>query len=337
MTTVQRHPWRLSPTPREHLPTGNDLDGLVHTRRMEGDQNYRLGVLTADGHFDDANRILHIHAPWSETVLDRPDANPRSLAFAQALGAEALVIDAPGIGVNAHRLPHGSARHMRSGNLRSVAGIQAPIMKVALDAWSPKELYGLGSSQGSAMLAASMATAPEGARYDGAIFYEPISLERQNVLRFMGGFAADTVFDSTQLAAYRAETPGENEYIPGNPEHMRKLTKAIMRHPSYYAAYVAAMAKDALIDDITAAYERGVIDKSSQLVFVTGTDTHVSPIDRLEVRLQELGKQLGLGGLHLVTLEGENHGMYESTGRMHAMLSRIGSEIFRIAAPIDVE
>lgn len=337
MTTIRRHPWKLSPTPREHLPTSNDLDGLVHVRQMDGGQEVSLGVLTAAGGFDDSNRVLHIQSPWSETVLDRPDAGPRSLAFAQAIGAEALVIDTPGIGAEASRLPRGIASHTRRGDLRSVAQIQEPVMEIALNAWKPRELYGLGSSQGSAMLAASMATAPEGARYDGAIFYEPVGLERQNALRFIGGFATDTILDSTRLAAYRAETPGEGEYVPGNPEHMRKLAKAIMRHPGYYSAYVAAMAKDALIDDITAAYERGVVDKSSQLVFVTGTSTHVSPIERLEVRLQELSKQLGLGGLHLVTLEGENHGMYESTGRMHAMLSRIGSEIFRIAAPIDAE
>jgi hypothetical protein len=331
MVSIIHHPWTIEPTRREAIPTGADLKGLVDVTARRTDGCYPIGVLTADGTKGVEGRALHVQTPWSEAVLDRPDARPRALAYAKAMGSRAFIVDAPGIGVDLPRLPDDVIRGVRQGDLHAATRMQWPLVGDALKAHFSDELYGLGVSQGAVMLASSMATAPEGVRYDGAIFFESPGLFRQGFIPFAGRFAVDTIFQSKRTNAYRAETPGEGEDIPGNPAHMRKLAKAIMQHPDHYAAYVAAMSKGGLEKDLTEAYERGVITDFTELVFVTGTDSTVSPIEWNDMRARSIGQNIGVGGVHLVTLLGENHGMYESTRRMDAVLQRIRKEIFAIS------
>lgn len=330
MASIIHHPWTIEPTRPEAIPTGADLKGLVEVTTKRTDGCYPIGVLTADGAQGAEGRALHIQTPWSEAVLDRPDAWPRALAYAKAMGSRAIVVDAPGIGVNLPRLPDDVMRGMWQGDLHAATRLQAPLISDALNGQFSDELYGLGVSQGAVMLASSMATAPEGVRYDGAIFFESPGLSRQGIIPFAGRFAVDTMLQAKRTDAYRAETPGEGEDVPGNPAHMRKLAKAIMQHPDHYAAYVAAMSKDDLEKDLTEAYERGIITDFTELVFVTGTDSMVSPIEWNDIRARSIRQNLGVGGVHLVTLLGENHAMYESTGRMDAVLRRIRKEIFAL-------
>lgn len=335
MSNVNLHPWKfapgtLEPTPLISLPRSGDLLGVVDVFKMHTDQGYPIGVMTADGNQGSTGRALHIEAPWSEAVLDRPDAGPRNLAFAKAMGAYATIIDAPGIGIGVPQLPRATIDGIWHGDLHEAARMQASILDAKLGARAVSDSYGLGSSQGAIMLAASMATAPEGVHYDGVIFNEAPGLAKQDILTFSSRFAVDTVLQQKKLAAYRAETPGEGEYMTGNPTHQRKLAKSILRHPAHYAAYVAAMSADRLEDDIATAYERNIIDHSTELVFVTGTNSHVSPVEWNYVRAKNIRQRFGLGSVHLVTLEGQNHAMYESTARTHAMLRKVREDILGI-------
>lgn len=329
MTTITRHPWTVERTLPVSLPQSGDLVGLVDVKQVKSENEYPLGIMIAEGNQGLNGRVLHVQAPWSEAILDRPDAGPRTLAFAKALGARAHMVDAPGIGRGVPHLPKEVIDGIWRGDLHEAARLQSFVLDGVLSAQGADELYGLGTSQGAIMLGASMATAPKGTHYDGAIFIESPGLKRQGLIPFASRFAIDTVLQSKKMGAYRAETPGVDEDVPGNPAHMRKLAQAILQHPDHYLAYVAAMSRDRLLDDIAKARENNVIDEDSQLVFVTGTDTHVSPVEWNEMAVRR-ASELGVGGVHLVTLLGENHGMYESTGRMHAVLKKIGKEIFGI-------
>lgn len=331
MTRLYEHSFHLTPTPAADLPSG-DLGDLVDVKRVTDVNGYPFALMATNP--DDAdNGTVHMHVPWSESLIDRLDAGPRYTAVAQAMARRAVVFDMPGMGVDAPALPRTVMRELMNGNSRGIATMQWEAYQQAFpEAPTNQTLGGFGASLGGTTLGAHIAMAPEGVTFDSLVFYESAGLSHASLLGLCGGFAMDTIMQSKRAAAYRCETPGDGPYVVGSGEHTSTFARALRKNPAHYAAYPQASAKGHVEHDIWAAYNRGTLDDTTEIVFVTGRDSHVSTLEDNYKAAKFLSKKIGVHAIHVVSLLGENHAMYDSTPRMHDIVRRVNDQILSAGA-----
>lgn len=263
-----------------------------------------IETATVDGRANTETVIMGL--PWSEFVARR-DAFDRYGIMARAMGGISFTaVDNPGIGPRASGLDRENILRIRAGNFSSIAKAQ---WKAIGDTDTTVAL--LGNSQGASTVAALAANAPKTTAIEKLFLWEPIT-KKQSTSRLVTRFG----FEAIKWGKYLGENP-EWMAQPGNGP---LIPKAILPHIAAYYSYPVGLSKAKIFDDIKTARERGIIAADTEIAVVSGEQSRVCPPNESGLFAERLERELGLSSVRLVLLEGESHGLIDSSMRVSKLL-----------------
>lgn len=269
--------------------------GVINDAYNENVNGTLLDV-TVHGH-EDAKDVIINNLPWSEYVR-RPDANARFGAIAQAAGALVLSIDNPGLGAHGGTLTKEQRQMLHEGNIGPISDMQYEALQRVVEKVSHKVKIDLAHA---AMMGVSLGTIMTNslARHiepRKMVLIEPVGVTETSPFRLATSFFSD----GRRMGRYKSENPAWFQELPSG----------------------MAPQKRALYDQfrmITNGGYYGDVDPSIDTTLVRGSDSTVvsqQDIDALSTRFSN-GEAW--------TLEGENHSMVDSVGRVAMLVQKLKS------------
>lgn len=245
------------------------------------------------------NRTVINFMPWTEHV-GRPDATKRHQVMAETLGATLATVDNPGVGPLSTYLRREERAMLRHGELMDLMGEQyLALMRSRIDTLGKISL--VGYSLGTVMATAFAEGMPEAATVDNIVLIEPVGVKPRGVVPLSLDFLQDGMRDR----AYREE----------NPDWFKQLPQTAPPQRAALADYVMMMSRGD-------AFTRLPDTKVGQMANITVVSNENSRVATPNGTAQ-LADYLGAD--HLV-LEGENHSMLNSLGRVAALFDLLRAE-----------
>lgn len=240
-----------------------------------------------------AERVLVNSLPWSEYVR-RPDANDRFGQIAKAADSLVVSVDNPGVGAHGGTLTKEQREMLHEGNIAPIAEIQYEALQLVAD----KLHFDLAHA---AMMGLSLGTIMTHhlARHiepRKMVLIEPVGVTKTSPVRLASSFG----YDGRRMSRYKSE----------NPLWFQELPSQMAPQKRAHYDYFKAITNGGYFDDI---------NQGIDTTLVRGTDSTVvsqKDVDTLASRLKN-GE--------VWSLEGENHSMVDSVGRVAMLIQELKS------------
>ena len=265
-----------------------------------------LDVAIADGRKEKTDPTVLFFLPWSEYVA-RPDASDRYRVMAETMGARVIALDNLGVGNGTSELPPAIAKDVVKGNFMANAETQLEVVKDGLGVnLGHAALFGYSLGAG---IAASFAKAmDEKDHIDRLTLMETVGARQQS----MGALALRFALESIRWnRAYINNDALQVDWMsrPGSdPTMLRRMRKT----PAAYYAYPRGLSTgSAVVPNLEAAFEHGVLNDRSTIGIIHGSKSIVSPRSENEYLADRLWN-MNVATVSQTVLLNESHGILDA-------------------------
>ena len=264
-----------------------------------------LDVAVADGRKQKTDPTVLFFLPWSEYVA-RPDASDRYRVMAETMGARVIALDNLGVGNGTSELPPAIAKDVAKGNFMANAETQLEVVKDNLGVnLGHAALFGYSLGAG---IAASFAKAmDEKDHIDRLTLMETVGARQQSMGALALRFARESIrwnrayINNDALQVDWMSRPGSD------PTMLRRMRKA----PAGYYAYPLGLSTgNAVVPNLEAAFEHGVLSDASSISVVHGSKSIVSPRSENEYLINQL-RDMNSADVSEIVLVNESHGVLD--------------------------